>query len=385
LNILHVISSIDPRHGGPPVALAGLGAAQAAAGLSVGVVATLKAGAQTELADRLRNQGVRVELVGPCWGPLAWHRKLQSIVAGAVDQADVVHIHGLWEEVQHQAARTAQRNNKPYVMRPCGMLDPWSLAQGRLKKALYLRWRLRGNLDRASALHFTTQTEADLARPLRMCPPALIEPNGIAPDEFTDLPPRGLFRRRFELPTDRLMVLFLSRLHHKKGLDLLLPAFARTADALLVLAGPDEEGYRAKLEAEVVRLGLGGRVFFPGMLRGEDKWAALADADLFVLPSYQENFGIAVVEALAAGLPVVISDQVNIQAEVSEAGVGGVTPTQVAPLAAELQRWLTDESLRRTAAQRAPGFARERYAWDRIAARWVEHYRRLAQSERGKK
>ena len=120
------------------------------------------------------------------------------------------------------------------------------------------------------------------------------------------------------------------------------------------------------------------RVIFTGMLRGRERVEALVDADLFVLPSYQENFGIAVIESLAAGTPVVISDQVNICNEIRAAGVGGVVPTQVEPLAPEIARWMSDERLRSDASRRAIPFVRERYDWNQIARRWVEHYETLA-------
>jgi glycosyltransferase involved in cell wall biosynthesis len=381
MNVLHVISSIDPRSGGPAEALRGLAAAQAAAGLRVALVATWTRHApDTAFAEQLRERGVEVHLVGPCRGPLKWHRDLKPILRRAAEGSDVLHVHGLWEEVQHRAAREARRAGRPYVFRPCGMLDPWSLSQGRLRKALYLRWRLRADLDGAAALHFTSPTEADLTRPLALRAPALVEPNGIDLDEFDRLPAPGTFRSRHVISPGTPLVLFLSRLHPKKGLDLLLPALANcgVADAVLAVAGPDESGMRLGLEAEANRLGLSGRVFFTGMLRGQEKAAALVDADLFVLPSYQENFGVAVVEALAAGTPVVVSDQVNIHADIHAAGVGGVVPTAVAPLAAELARWLTDAGLRRDAAARAPAFVRRRYSWNEIAARWAAHYRRLA-------
>jgi glycosyltransferase involved in cell wall biosynthesis len=379
MNVLHVCSSIDPRSGGPVEALRGLTTAQVEAGLAVKVVATWRREDELKLADALRERGVLLSLIGPCWGPLGWHRHMKSIVKEAMKQVSVVHIHGLWEEIQHRAARLALQLGKPYLIRPCGMLDPWSLGQGRWKKALYLRFRLRRDLNQAAALHFTTQTECDLTRPLGLRSTPLIEPNGISLDEFADLPRRGSFRSRHGIASDRSILLFLSRLHHKKGLDLLLPAVAQLPDreVLIVLAGPDHDGYRGFLEAEIARLGLTGRVLFTGMLQGKEKQAALVDADLFVLPSYQENFGIAVVEALAAGTPVIISDQVNIEGEIRAAGVGGVVPTRSDALAGEIARWLADEGLRRSAAAAAPRFVRERFGWDRIALRWVKHYGRM--------
>jgi len=265
------------------------------------------------------------------------------------------------------------------LIRPCGMLDPWSLAQGRWKKALYLAWRLRSDLNRAAALHFTTGIERDRTRALRLRVPALVEPNGIDSTDMDRLPPRGAFRARHGFG-DRLLVLFLGRLHPKKGLDLLLPAFAAAAppQAVLVVAGPDG-GYKARLEVEVASLGLQGRVLIPGQLLHSDKWSALVDADLFVLPSRQENFGVAVVESLAAGTPVLVSDQVNLYPEIREAGVGGVTSLQPDELARELASWLTDPVRRAKAAERAAAFVRQRYLWSAIASRWAEHYSRLVE------
>jgi glycosyltransferase involved in cell wall biosynthesis len=148
---------------------------------------------------------------------------------------------------------------------------------------------------------------------------------------------------------------------------------------LLVIAGPDVDNCRPTIESLMTEHAVSAdRVLFTGMLRGRARVEALVDADLFVLPSYQENFGIAVVESLAAGTPVVISDQVNICNEIRDAGVGGVVPTQVELLAREIARWMNDDQLRAEASRRAVPFVRERYDWNQIARRWVGHYESLA-------
>jgi glycosyltransferase involved in cell wall biosynthesis len=381
MRILHVASTIDPAQGGPVSVLAGLAPAQRGAGLEVSLLATWRQGESVALADTLRAGGVNVTLVGPAAGPLRRHPELAARVDAAVAGADVVHVHALWEEVQHRAAVTAYRAATPYIVTPHGMLDPWSLSQSRWKKKLYLAWRLRRNLGRAAALHFTTRTEADLVAPLRLGPPALIETLGLDLSEFETLPPPGAFRSRYPATGQRRIVLFLGRLHHKKGLELLIPAFDEAAlgDTLLVIAGPDSDGYRAKLEAQIAARRLTERVLFTGMLHGADRVAAFADADLFVLPSYQENFGIAVVEALAAGTPVLISDQVNIWQDIAAASVGGVVKTDANQLASELRRWMTEDAVRQAAAERARPFVWQRYDWRQIARRWVNHYHSLLQ------
>ena len=386
MRVVHVISNIDLRAGGPALALLGLASAQARAGLDVSVVATWSRGATQEVAQGLRAAGVRVTLVGPATWPLARHPRLPEVVKGAVADADVVHVHALWEEIQHRAARAAQAAGVPYIIRPCGMLDPWSLSQRRLRKRLYLAWRLRKDLDQAAALHFTSDLERDLAAPLKLVPRRIVEPNGVDITEFEPLPEPGAFRRRWPQIADRLIVLFLGRVHPKKGLDLLVRAMARLdrRDVVLVIAGPGEAQDRASLDASIQREKVEDRVIQTGILRGRDRVAALADADLFVLPSYQENFGLAVVEAMAAGTAVIVSDQVNIYRDVLAAGAGGVVKTTVDSIAAELPRWLDDQHLRDLSGRRGAALARERFDWNTIARRWSSHYANLARLPGGK-
>jgi glycosyltransferase involved in cell wall biosynthesis len=384
LRILHVISGLDPENGGPTFALVGLAAAQQRAGLDVSVMATWQIKSGFPLAERLRAAGVKVELIGQAHGKLSRHPDLAAAVDRAVASADVVHAHALWEEIQHQASRAAQRRGVPYVVTPHGMLAPWSLSQGglvhRLGKSAYLAWRLRKNLDRATAIHFTTPAERDLVAPLRLRTQSLIEPVGIDFSEFETLPERGLFRAKYSQLAGRPMVLFLSRLSPQKGLDVLIPAFARLEDdAILVLAGPDYDNYHLSVRDWIAQHKLADRVIVTGMLHGRERIEAFRDADLFVLPSHHENFGIVVAEAMAAGTPVVISREVNIWHEVVEAGAGAAVPGgAVDELASELTRWLADDALRTAAGEKARIFAREHYDWQNIANRWVGHYQNLA-------
>ncbi len=380
MRVLHVIRGVDSRIGGPQVAMAGLVSALARQGVETRVLAATRAGDDNEAAEPLRQRGVRVELVGPCRTPLMLHPQLEAKIRELAAGVEVVHIHGLWEQAQHLAACEAYRSGIPYLFRTCGMLDPWSLARSRLRKRIYLAMRLRADLDRAAAIHCTSSTEAEEIAPLRLRPPVIVEPNGIDVSEFEELPPAGAFRARHPELGDRPLVLFLGRLHSGKGLDLLVPAFAAAGapDAVLVIAGPDEGDYRREVEALVRAHGLEGRVLFAGMLRGRERIEALADADLFALPSRHENFGVVVVEALASGTPVLVSDRVNLCREVVGAGVGDAVPLSVAPLTSALSRWLTDDALREAAARRARPFALETWPWDRIAARWIRHYEVLA-------
>lgn len=381
MHVLHVTPSLDPRAGGTTTALAALACAQRDAGLKVTIASTFAADFRSDAVDRFRALDIPVHLVGPSKKLLAYHPKIAAMLTPLIESADIVHVHALWEEIQHQAAKIARRIGKPYLFTPHGMLDPWSLAQSRTKKKLYLALRLRPDLARASALHFADEVERDLAGGLNLSTPTLVEKHVVDLSEFQNPPPRNQFRNRYSQLGGRPIVLFLSRLHAKKGLDLLIPAFAKLKcrDAALVLAGPVEERYQAHLIALARELGVLDRTIFTGMLYGMDRVAAMVDADVFVLPSHQENFGIVIIEALAAGLPVVISDQVNIHRQITEAKVGQVAPVAVDDIADALDRYLADEELRTQTAARGRSFVRQTYDRLEIARHWLAHYERLVQ------
>jgi glycosyltransferase involved in cell wall biosynthesis len=376
MRILHVTSSLDPRAGGTATALVALAHAQMDDRQNVAVASTFAAGYRTDHVDRLRKLGIEVHLVGPNRKLLAYHPKIAAMLQPLIEAADIIHIHALWEEIQHQAAKIARRIGKPYLITPHGMLDPWSLSQSRLKKRLYMMLRLRRNLSLASAIHFTDESERDLTAGLGFATPSFVQRYLLDLREFQTLPPKGKFRQRYPDLGDRPIVLYLSRLHPKKGLDLLIPAFAKlnSQNAALVLAGPVEAEYQAHLTALAQRHGVADRTLFTGMLYGEDRVAALADAEVFVLPSYQENFGIVVIEALAAGTPVVISDQVNIHRQITQAQVGLVVPTQIDAIARALDRYLDDDVLRAEAASRARPYVERTYDRMENARQWREHY-----------
>lgn len=375
MKTLHVISGLRQTAGGTVSALVGLAAVQIAQGMRASIAATF-VHPEDEDAAQVRAGGIEVHQLGPCRDPRSRHPRMSEWITDLARASDVVHIHGLWEEVQHRAARACQRLRLPYVISPHGMLDPWSLSQGAWKKKLYIALRLRRNLNRAAAIHFTTATERDLVCPLGFTAAAIVEPIGVDFAEFDPLPEKGRFRARFPQLSTRPVVIFLGRLHPKKGFDILIPAFAQAScrDAMLVIAGPGDDAYRAELARMVESHGIASRVVFAGMQRGRERIEALVDSDLFVLPSYQENFGIAVVESLAAGVPVVISDQVNIHREVSESSGGSVVPTRVDAMASELSRWMNDAQLRADAGARGREFVRSRFDWSRIAANWARHY-----------
>lgn len=375
--MLHTIARFDETRGGPIVALQNLALAQLRAGLRIGVVTAWRRGDDEGPTALLRARGVDVAAIGPCVGKLLWHTSTGRVMSGAVAAADIVHIHGIWEDVHHHAATASLARGTPYVMRPCGMLDPWSLSRNYWLKRACLALRVRADLNEADAIHYTSELERDAAAPLRLDAPALIEGNGIDAELFSDLPPRGRFKARLPFG-ERPFVLFLGRVTPKKGLDLIIRALAepRCAGICLAVVGPDEQPFRTRLDALVRELGMADRVYFVGMLRGAAVVEALVDAELSLLPSLQENFATSVLESLAAGTPVIVSDQVDIHPDISREAMGAVIPRTVEALATALAEWMGDPDRRRSAGLRARAYGL-RHGWDGIAERWAGHYSRL--------
>jgi glycosyltransferase involved in cell wall biosynthesis len=372
MRVCHVISGIDTDNGGPPVALAGLAAAQVRAGMRVSVLSSYRFPEKSFAAAKaMESNGVVVRLIGPAQEPMSRHPMLAPAAREMCQANDVLHIHSMWESIQHHAAAAARSTKTPYIMTPHGMLDSWNL-----KKRIYYAFRMRSHVQHAAAIHVATDIERDHVQRLNLRPKIIVEPHGLNLKEFRELPPPGSFRSRYPQLGERPYIVFLGRLDRGKGLELLVPAFAKVnPEAFLVLVGPDF-GMQAPSEALAKQLNIADRIIFTGMLLGADRVAALADATLFSLPSYHENFAIAVTESLAAGTPVVISDQVYIHPVITSQRLGGVVPLSADALAAELNRWLSDETLRHQAAAKARPFALANFDWDAIAQHWAQHYQR---------
>jgi glycosyltransferase involved in cell wall biosynthesis len=378
---------MDPRSGGPAFALLGLASAQTLVEAEVVVISGYRAGDDPALSNKLIAAGVKVKIVGPCVGPLKWSPDMRKEVESAVRWAEIVHIHGIWEQILHVACRASISASTPYIIRPCGMLDPWSLSQSRLRKKVMLNWRVGRNMKNAAAFHFTTQTEADLASPFQHSERSIVEPNGveIALKQDRETARRGIDLHFPKLPNGPLL-LFCSRIHPKKGLILLVEAFAEivrnwdlpSALPALIIAGPDENGYRAMVEEKVKTKGLAEYVYFAGPVSGRHKSMLFAGSDLFCLISYQENFGIAVAEAASFGMPVLVSDQVNIHSEVTLHNAGGVTSLNPTMIVQELAKWVQNKNMRELSGRNAEAWSKSRFNWSAIAGRWVGiHYPRL--------
>ncbi|MHB8644063.1 MAG: glycosyltransferase [Gaiellaceae bacterium] len=306
---------------------------------------------------------------------------LGRAVRNDMHRFDVVHIHSLWLQPQFTAARAARRHGVPYIVAPHGMLDPYLRSRGRGRKALMSAIVQRRMLDGAAFIQFTTDDEARLAADVLPAVPRAIVPNPISWDAFQQPAEVSGFRREKLRGHTGPVVMSLGRISRKKGLDILVRAFAITArthtDALLAIVGPDDDGLRPELELLARTLGMQDRVVFTGIAEREERLAALAAADIFALPSHTENFGVAVVEALASGLPTVISPAVNIAPDLLRARAGVVAETTPEAFAAELDALLANEGRRVDLGTRAREFAR-RYDRTSVATRFAVLYESCA-------
>jgi glycosyltransferase involved in cell wall biosynthesis len=371
VKILHVISTLSPSTGGPPEALRHLTKAYGEAGVQVEIACQDDPG-----APYLSNFSVPVHATGAPSSTYAYSRDLQDWLRQNVTRFDGVVINGIWT-FHGLAAAMAAHGHVPYAVFTHGMLDPWFKRQypgKHLKKYVY--WPLQyWVLHNANTVMFTSPLERDLA-PRSFWPNhwnSFVVPYGTG-DPPTDLDAQGeAWYERVPALRGRRYVLFLSRIHEKKGCDLLIEAFARVApqypDMDLVIAGPDHAGLQAKLQQQASDLGIASRIHWPGLLTGDPKWGALRNCDAFILPSHQENFGVAVAEALACGRPVLISNQVNIWPEIEQERVGLVAPDTLAGTQELLVRWLSlNEAERKAMIARTREVFERRYSMSSCAA-----------------
>ena len=381
MRIVHAIATLSATYGGPPKACLETARAVAALGHEVSILTTDLAfpGRLEVPLDRPVDRGGIDVRYHPAVRPHFWGTSpaLARALREAIPRADVVHLHSLYFHHTMAAARVCARFGVPYVLQPHGALDPYLFRHHRWRKSIAEIWFQNAATRRASAVQFTTEEEKSLAERNTFGVRGLVVPIGLDPGDYAGLPPRGAFRDRHPSIGDRPIVLFLGRLNFKKGIDVLVRAFTDAVeaglDAHLVLAGPDD-GDRARIESLIDKHRLRSRTTLTGMVVGEDKLALLADSDVFVLSSWTENFGIAVVEAMACGLPVAISDRVNLWRSVAEADAGWVAPVRSDAFRDILLEALADPERRRAKGRRGRALVSKRYAWPRIAPIQVAAY-----------
>jgi glycosyltransferase involved in cell wall biosynthesis len=376
------------RHGGPVRAVHGLCKALAVRGHEVTVFTTALDAGGPPLDRPVAIDGVAVRYF-PLAAPRRLYRapSLAAALAGAVPACDAVHLHSVYLWPTAAAARAAAWEGVPYLVAPRGMLVPDLVRRrGRLRKLAWLGLVERRTLDGAAALHVTSELEAREAGRLACrlglpLPPAVVVANGVE-DEPAPADGALLSEAVRAALARRPLLLFLGRVSWKKGLDRLIRALPRVLalapGATLAIAGNDDEALAPALLRLAADLGVAGSIAFLGEVHGADKAALLHGADLLALASYSENFGNAVLEAMAAGCPVTVTPEVGIAEAIVETGAGIVAEGDPAALGGALGALLANPATRREMGERGAAAARERFGWGPIAARMEAVYRSLA-------
>lgn len=337
-----MIPTLAPASGGPAEALRQLTRVYPEYGVEAEVVTQDEPG-----SDWLAHFPAQVHALGGRSGTYGRSPALKQWLDQNVSRFNGVVAHAVWVYPNIAAARAARKHGVPYAVFPHGMLDPWFKRRyplKHLKKCLY--WPIQyPALRHARSVLFTSSLERDLA-PQSFWPhrwTSTVVPYGTNEPPLQIEAQQRAFAAAVPAVAGRPFLLFLSRIHEKKGCDLLVEAFASIAARYpgldLVIAGPDKDGLQAKLTAQAAQLGVAGRIHFPGMLIGEAKYGALRACEAMVLPSHQENFGVIVAEALACGRPVLISDQVNVWPDIQQDRVGLVAPDTLEGTRSLLEQW----------------------------------------------
>ena len=386
ISVLHLGEGVGPWFGGPGSDLPNY--CRALADLGAKVTFAVGWSSEKDMPEKVfsstryrASSGGEYSLMGfRCYFAHRWRFApgLARWLARSISKFDIVHLHSLYSFPVLMGRRFAVSAGKPYIISPHAVLAPIQRSVSPKKKAIYNALFARETMNNAAAAIFSAETEREDARPLGYFSPSVVIPYGIDLTPFETLPRFGTFRRRHLAGYEGPVVLYLGRLNAKKGLDLLIPAFTRVArehpGVRLVLAGwGDPPSYADFLAGEIAKAGLSDRVAQVGFLSNEDKVAAFVDSDLFVLPSWSENFGAAMFEAMACGKPVVISKGVNLYNEVEECGAGIAAELDSDSMASALSKVLGSEDLRHEMGQNGRRLA-VKYSSNETAAYFLDLY-----------
>ena len=383
MKVLHVIPSVSPTLGGPTQAVLNLVKALRECGVDAEIATTNHNG--SALLDVPLNQRIEYEQV-PVWFLPRFSPPMKEFIFSAeltrwlwhhIRDYNLLNTHYIFSYASTCAGAIARREGIPYLVRTIGQLTPWALAQSRLKKQIYTFLIERHNLNCAAAIHCTSVGEAEDVRNFGIKTPTLTLPLGV--NQTPELPEaKQKLHALYDIPPQTAIVLFLSRLHYKKRPDLLFRALSQLdvhkGKFHLILAGSGESDYVSYLKNLAASLGLSACTSFAGFVAGEDKELLLQGSDIFVLPSFSENFGIAVAEAMAAGLPAIVTPGVQIAPEIAAAKAGLVVEGKVDALSRAISQLLTFPELGRQLGENGKRLVTHRYSWNAIAENLASVY-----------
>jgi glycosyltransferase involved in cell wall biosynthesis len=393
MRILVVTSYYKPAYvyGGPSRSIASLCEAIVQLGTEV-TVFTTNANGQSDL-DVPINEAVNVGGVTVYYfkrSHLAPSRyfyapDLGRACARYLGKYDIAYVCATWTYPMVPVAVVAQREKVPYVISPRGSYMRWSMEQKMLKKWLYLLLIERRFVDGADAIHCTSQLEIDQLYQWRFKSKPLLVPNSLDLSSYQAIPARGTLRRRLGIPMSATVSLFVGRLHKEKRLGRIITAFSKVAAVIpqthLLVVGADEDGSGGVARAEVARTGLSNRIHFTGALSGEDLVQAYVDSDLLVLLSHRESFGMVVIEAMANGLPVLLSREVGIAGDVIEQRAGIVVEADSVQVEEAWESLLNSPEERKKMAEAGRDSVRKNYSSKAVAQRMLDSFRGLVEDK----
>ena len=384
MKILHLIPSIAPVRGGPSQAIIQMVHALSYQGVEVEIATTNDNGSEllnVPLNQRTIYQDVPVWFFPRFSPPVASIREfsfcdqLTIWLWQHILEYDLLHVHAIFSYPSTAAMAIARLRGIPYINRPLGQLCTWSLQQKESKKKTYLALIERANLNHSQALHLTSSQEEEELSQLNLKAPNFILPHGLfLPTPIPDA--RHQLRQRLNLPEEEPIILFMSRLHYKKGLEYLIPALGKLSHRRFnfILAGNGSPEYEAQIDELLTAAGMRDRTYRPGFVSGETKDLFLQGSDFFALTSHSENFGIAVLEAMAGGLPVLATSGVALASTVKQHQLGYVTELDVTAISTAIEHHLNHPKEAKAMGDRARELILNRYTWKQIAARLIETY-----------
>ncbi len=386
MKILHVIPSVAPVRGGPSHAALGMVRTLRCQGIDVEIATTNDNASEllnVPLFQKTNYQGV------PVWFLPRFSPPLKEFIFSAalsrwlwknLKAYDLVHNHYLFSYASTCAGAIARYCKIPYIVRPIGQLTPWALEQSKFKKKIYTSLIERRNLNSAAAIHCTTEEEAQNVRDFGIKSPTFTAPLGveISPSIVNA---KTKLRDLYKISSETPILLFLSRIHYKKRPDLIIQVLGEIAKENkkfhLIIAGSGELEYVDKIKNLVKHYNLENYVSFAGFVTGEDKDLLLQGSDIFLLPSFSENFGIVVPEAMIAGLPVIITPGVQIAPEIADAEAGIIVKGEIGSLQNAISLLLSNPELRIKLGNNGKNCASNCYSWNIISEKIIEIYENI--------
>ena len=394
MRILHVIPTYYPaiRFGGPIISVHELNKALVRKGIKV-TVCTSNYGLENKSKGKSFSEtvdGVTVwyfscltffDFLSPTG--YQFSPTLRKWLEEHVKKYDLVHISAVWNYPVLAGARGAYEAGKPYILSPRGALYPYTFKKKFWKKRIYFQLVVKKILERTSAIHYTTEDEKEQCHEfLGLKNRAVVVPNGLDLSEFSNSPSKKEFFNKFPHLAGKKLILYLGRINWKKGVDILIEAFSVIArerkDVYLVLVGEDDgDGYKARMQSLAKKLGIAERVTFTGILTGREKLAAYRAAEIFILPSYSENFGMVVIEAMACKCPVIISNRVGIYREVQQAEAGIIIEPAVSDIVKAIKLLIDNKELRKRISEDGYKLVKNQYDIDKVAENMIEVYENI--------